>query len=359
MSLEKLTLVTGAGGFIGGWVAETLYLKNDPVRAGVRGWGGAARPARFRMEIAPCNILDPAELDEAMRDVTHVIHCAKGADETIEQGTRNVLEAAHKQGVERFIHISTTAVYGEQTGRIDETVSCRKSRDSYADNKVLAEEACWEYHDKGLPITIIRPPIVYGPFSKTFTVNLAYKLLAGNWGIFKGAADGICNLIYVSDLVDGILLAMGQDSAKGQVFILNGLERPTWNQYFERFNDALNLPPLHIYDMRNIQFKTMLMEPVRDTIKFARSRFEKLIKRLAAKQHSARRVMKFVETRMKTMPRIHDLRLYRRDALYLHNKAHQMLGYQPAVDLDEGLRMSVQWLEQIGMRQFQYTKGAR
>ena len=359
MSREKLTLVTGAGGFIGGWVAETLYLKNEAVRAGVHSWAGAARPARFRMEIAPCNILNPAELDEAMRDVTHVIHCAKGSDETIAQSTRNVLEAARKHGVERFVHVSTTAVYGEQSGHIDERAVCHKSHDASANNKIIAEDMCWEYHNKGLPVTIVRPPIVYGPFSKTFTINLAYKLLSGNWGIFKGAADGTCNLIYVSDLVDGILLAMEKESAIGQVFILNGLERPTWNQYFERFNDALGLPPLHVYEMNNIQFKTMLMEPVRDTIKFARSRFEKLIRRIASKQRQARRAMKFVETRMKTMPRIHDLRLYRCDALYLHTKAHEMLGYQPVVDLDEGLRMSVQWLEQIGMRQYAYTKGAR
>jgi nucleoside-diphosphate-sugar epimerase len=359
MSPRNLTLVTGAGGFVGGWVAETLFLKNEPVRAGVHSWSGAARPARFRMDIVPCNIMSPAELDEAMQDVTCVIHCAKGADESIAQSTRNVLEAAYQHGVERFVHISTTAVFGEQSGRIDETFPCQGMQDSYADNKILAEDACWEYHKKGLPVVILRPPIVYGPFSKTFTVNLAYKLMAGNWGIFKGAADGICNLIYVTDLVNGILLASQSENAIGEAFILNGPELPTWNQYFECFNDALGLPPLKVYENQSFDFKIKLMEPIRNSVMFARDHFEWLIKLVAAKQRQARRTMKFVETRMKTMPRIHDLKLYRRDALYLHHKAHQMLGYQPAVDLGEGLHMSVQWLEQIGMRQFQYTKGAR
>lgn len=359
MPPRNLTLVTGAGGFIGGWVAETLYLKHERVRAGIHSWSGAARPARFQMDIVPCNIMSPAELDEAMQDVTCVIHCAKGADESIAQSTRNVLEAAYKHGVERFVHVSTTAVFGEQSGSLDENFPCQNMRDSYADNKILAEDACWEYHKKGLPVVILRPPIVYGPFSKTFTVNLAYKLLAGNWGIFKDAADGICNLIYATDLVDGILLASQSENAIGEIFILNGTELPTWNQYFERFNDALGLPPLKVYENQDFDFKIKLMEPIRDMAMFARSHFEWLIKLMAAKQRQARRAMKFVETRMKTMPRVHDLKLYGRNVYYLDSKAHEMLGYRPSVSLDEGLRMSVQWLEQIGMRNFQYTKGAR
>lgn len=359
MSPDTLTLVTGAGGFIGGWVAETLYLRGEPVRAGVHSWSGAARPARFCMDIVPCNIMNPAELDEAMQGVSQVIHCAKGSDESIAQGTQNVLEAAYRHGVQRFLHVSTTEVFGQQSGRIDETFPCQSMQDPYADKKIQAENMCWEYHSKGLPMVILRPPIVYGPFSKTFTVNLAYKLLAGNWGIFKGAADGLCNLIYISDLVDGILLAAKSDLAPGQVFILNGPEQPTWNEYFERFNDALDLPPLKVYESQGIGFKTRLMEPLRDSIKFARNRFERFIKLVAARQRQARRIMKFVETRMKTTPRVHDLKLYGRRATYLSGKARHMLGYQPVVDLEEGLQMSVQWLDQIGMRNFRYTKGAR
>lgn len=359
MPPRDLTLVTGAGGFIGGWVAEMLYLKNQPVRAGVHRWSGAARPARFRMDIVPCNIMSPAELDEAMKDVTCVIHCAKGADESISQSTRNVLETAYRHGVERFVHVSTTAVFGEQSGSIDETFPCQSMQDAYADNKILAEEACWEYYRKGLPVVILRPPIVYGPFSKTFTVNLAYKLLSGNWGIFKGSADGICNLIYASDLVNGILLASHSENAIGQVFILNGPELPTWNEYFERFNDALGLPPLTVYENQGIDFKIGLMEPIRGSIKFMRNHFERFIKLVASKNRQARRAMKFVETRMKTAPSLHDLKLYRRNVHYSSEKAHHILNYQPNVGLNEGLQMSAQWLEQIGMRSFQYTKGAR
>ncbi len=359
MLANKLTLVTGAGGFIGGWVAEMLYLQGKPVRAGVHNWSGAARPARFPMEIVECDIMNPRQLEDAMQGVGSVIHCAKGSYDTIPQSTRNVLEAATCNGVERIVHVSTAEVFGAQVGQIDESFPCASMNDSYGDNKIKAEEICQEFIAKGFPISIVRPPIVYGPFSKTFTVNIAYKLLSGNWGIYKGLADGMCNLIYVTDLVDGILRAAESDAAIGQVFILNGTDLPTWNDYFARFNDALGLPPLKVFEPQSIGITTKLKEPLRNTIKFARDHFERAIKQMAAKQPLARRLMKFVETGMKTTPRLHDLKLYQRKATYLNNKAQRVLGYQPAIGLDEGLLLSVQWLEQIGMRQFQYTKGAR
>jgi len=356
---RDLTLVTGAGGFIGGWVAESLFLMGAPVRAGVHNWSGAARPARFPMEIVLCDIMNSQQLDNAMKGVSCVIHCAKGSDESIAQGTRNVLEAASRRGVERFVHVSTTEVFGEQSGRIDESFSCQSMNDSYADHKIKAEEVCREFYSKGLPVVIVRPPIVYGPFSKTFTVNIAYKLLSGNWGIYKGLADGMCNLIYVSDLVNGIFLAALNEESIGHVFILNGPELLTWNQYFQRFNAALGLPELKAYESHGIGATTQLMEPIRNSIKFARYRFERVIKLIAAKHRQARRVMKSVETRMKTTPRAHDLNLYGRKAIYLSNKAQNMLGYRPEFDLDKGLQLSVQWIEQIGLRNFMYTKGSR
>ena len=94
-------LVTGANGFIGGWLAETLYLRGTRVRAGAHNWSGAARVARFPIEIVPCDILDAEQVTLALNGVTHVIHCAKGSHESIVTGTQNMLEASLRRGVER------------------------------------------------------------------------------------------------------------------------------------------------------------------------------------------------------------------------------------------------------------------
>ncbi len=350
MGEEERVLVTGASGFIGGWLAETLYLRGDTrVRAGIRHWMSAVRLARFPLEIALCDILNPEQIATALQGVTCVIHCGKGSDESIVSGTRNMLEASLRQGVGRFIHLSTTEVYGSPSGDVDETFPCQLTGNPYGDAKVKAEELCREYQGKGLPVTIIRPSIVYGPFSKTWTVGIAQKLQSGNWGIFKGHGDGICNLVYISDLVSAVLLAAHDERAAGQAFNLNGPETPTWNEYFQRFNAALGLPELRVIEPAGASARATIMEPVRTAAKFARDRFEVPIRKVAASFGPAKVLMKSFEKTMKTSPRPTDFGLYNRQALYLATKARDVLGFAPRFDLDTGLRMAVAWLRQLGL----------
>lgn len=349
MIKEKI-LVTGAGGFIGGWLVESLYLiGNTTVRAGIHKWSGAVRPARFPIEIMLCDILDTQQINRAMDGVSCVIHCAKGSDESIIQGTRNMAEAALRQGTRRFVHLSTTEVYGNPSGNIDEESPLVITRNPYGNAKIQAEKICWEYYAKGLPLTILRPPIVYGPFSTTWTVGIAAKLMSGNWSVFKGNADGICNLIYISDLVSAVLLAAQEDQAVGEVFNLNGPEAPTWNQYFQKFNDALELPTLNETEPYGASLRAMFMEPVRTLAKFARDNYETQIKQFAASFRPASLVMKVVERRMKTSPRPTDFELFNRKALYIANKAQKLLGFSPNFDLDSGLKRTIPWLDQLGL----------
>jgi nucleoside-diphosphate-sugar epimerase len=334
---KETVLVTGANGFIGGWLAETLCLTGAAhVRAGIRNWGSAARLGRFPMEIVLCDIMDKAQIAQAIAGGTCVIHCAKGSEESITQGTRNMLEAALRQKVRRFIHLSTAEVYGNPGGEIDEMFPYQYTGSPYGDSKIEAEKLCWDYYGKGLPVAVIRPSIVYGPFSKTWTVEIALKLRSGNWGIFKDHGDGVCNLIYIADLVSAIMLAARDESAIGQAFNLNGPETPTWNEYFQRFNAALGLPELKVTEPARANLRALVMEPVRSSAKLAQRHFERPIRRIAARSKLAKQVLKYVEKTMKTSPRLTDFSLYSRKAFYSAAKAQQMLNYEPKFGLDKG-----------------------
>ena len=109
MASRKTVLVTGAAGFIGGRVVETLCLSGSAnVRAGIRRWSSAARIARFPVEIVLCDIMDEEQVAQAMAGATSVIHCAKASNrDVIIQGTNNLLDAALRLDVERFVHLST------------------------------------------------------------------------------------------------------------------------------------------------------------------------------------------------------------------------------------------------------------
>src|SRR5262249_34574617 len=129
--------------------------------------------------------------------------------------------------------------------------------------KIEAEKIVWEYCNKGVPVTVLRPPIVYGPFGKDFTLRIGHRLQSGRWGRFAGIGEGLCNLVYVTDWVAAVLLATEHEAAVGEAFNINGPEAITWNRYFERFNTALGLPPLRTIGRYHIQLQAMIMEAAR------------------------------------------------------------------------------------------------
>lgn len=350
MADKETILVTGAGGFIGGWLVETLHLSGSAdVRAGIRRWSSAARLGRFPVDIVFCDVMNKERITRAMAGATSVIHCAVGGRDVIVEGTGNMLDAALRLGIERFVHLSTTEVYGNVSGKIDEAFPYLYTGNQYADSKIEAEELCWGFYEKGLSVTVIRPTIVYGPFSKDWTVLLAERLQSGNWGIFKGYGEGTCNLVYIDDLLSGILIAASHESAVGEAFNINGPEMITWNQYFQKFNAALGLPELNTIDPASSKLRSTIMAPVRSSARYILDHFRDSVRSLGARSGAAKELMTRAEKSIRTTPTLTELNLYNRDALYLTSKAQDMLGYNPKFDVDTGLQMSVHWLDHHGL----------
>jgi nucleoside-diphosphate-sugar epimerase len=260
-----------------------------------------------------------------------------------------MLKAAQHFEVKRFVYLSTTEVYGDVNGEIVETTPYQYTGREYGDAKIDAEKLCWKFHEKGLPITVIRPPIVYGPFSKDWTLRLAQRLQSGNWGIFEAYGEGRVNLVYVADVVSGILLAARNERAVGEAFQLNGPELATWNQYFQRFNDALEFPPLKALDPSGSRLRAALLRPVKSSARFVINHFEQPLKKLYERFRGARTLMQLAERSIKTTAAQTELNLYSRDAVYLNSKAREILAYDPKFNIDAGLKMSVEWLKHLGL----------
>jgi nucleoside-diphosphate-sugar epimerase len=351
MRSEPVILVTGGGGFIGGRFAEIIYLAGfGRVRVGVRRWGGAARAARFPVDIALCDVLDSRQVAEATKGVDVVIHCAVGDRQVIVEGTRNVLDAAMRAGVSRVIHLSTAEVYGRVSGRIDETRQCAPTGSAYGDAKILAEMVCRDHGLRGLPVTIFRPSIVYGPWSDVWTAALAERLQSGRWGRYARYGDGFCNLVYVDDLVAIALASIHQDKAVGQAFNVGGPETPTWNEYFDRLNAAMGLPPLPVRSAPSAKTASLVTAAVRSAAQAGFACCGRTLRNVYERGGWAAMTMKRVKRWLNTSPSPGELEaLYSRHAIYDWSKAERLLGYSPSFDLDLGLRLSVDWLRHVGL----------
>ena len=347
---SETILVTGAGGFVGGTLIEALHFAGTyHVRAGIARWSSAPRIARLPITLVQCDVLKRDELAEAFTGVDYVIHCAAGDDlRIIVEGTKNVLRAAAQAGIKRVVHMSSIAVYGEATGAISEdTQPPPGTLSAYGVAKVAAEELCTAARSD-LEVVVMRPSIIYGPFSARWTMLCALRLKSGRWKELGALGEGKCNLVHVHDVARYAIVAVRQNGIAGEVFNINGPEVVTWNDYFERFNHQLGMPAMAPQSADRARIAVAATAPIRAAGKYALKHHAPELLWLSHRSDLLKRLMQRTELRLKCTPNQDELTLFRLDARYLAEKAERTFGFGPEIDLDAGLAMSVAWLNHMG-----------
>jgi len=199
---------------------------------------------------------DPAALARAVRGCQTVFHFAGTTNEFRPRsyfkrvnvdGTRILAEAALREKVERFIHISTVWVYGIRSGPgICETSACRASGQSYSDTKLEAERVVRRLiEERGLPAIILQPSEVYGPGDLNWTERPLDLIRTGRM-VLANKGRGLVQPIFIDDLVQGVLAA-AENAGFGETYILCGPDVVTIREYFSHLARMLgkqNLPSL-------------------------------------------------------------------------------------------------------------------
>jgi predicted dehydrogenase/nucleoside-diphosphate-sugar epimerase len=245
-------LVTGASGFIGTHLIKKLKAQNLSIRALVRP-NSIHRGRLFRdelgVEIVEGDLSDPAILNGATRGIEIIYHAGattnggwREHEQVTIQGTANLLAAAIANNVERFVHLSTLAVYelldadGVREIREDAPYQKRaKLMGPYAYAKIQAEKLAFDaYKNSGLGVTIVRPGIVVGPLGRVFFPHLGLRYQDRIF-VLMGKGDSVLPLTYVENTVDGILKASIEEIAVGQAYNLIDDGEITAKQYLETF----------------------------------------------------------------------------------------------------------------------------
>jgi len=129
---------------------------------------------------------------------------------------------------------------------------------------------------------------------------------------------------------------------------VNGPERPTWQQYFEALNQALELPPLRTQAAATSHASAQLMRPVRATAKLLLAHFGDPIMDLYKRSEAAKTVMKWGEGLITKTPTPAEFSLLARTATYPTAKAENRLGWRPRFPMADGVALSAAWLRHHG-----------
>jgi nucleoside-diphosphate-sugar epimerase len=221
-------LITGASGFVGSHLAERLVADGRRVRALVREPDRAGWLRGLPLELVRGGVEDPRLLREAAAGVATIYHLAGATRAASERefqrvnagGTRRLLEAALEAapGLCRFVLVSSQSAAGPSRGGVPmrETDPPRPVS-AYGRSKLAAEEACRTLAGR-LPVTILRPPGVYGPRDRDF-LPLFRAVSRGVHPVVGRGPKRLC-LVHVRDLVDGIVLAGDHPRAVGETFFI-------------------------------------------------------------------------------------------------------------------------------------------
>jgi dihydroflavonol-4-reductase len=316
-------LVTGGLGFLGSHVSSRLSASGEAVRIFARPAGQTVQEAPPGSQIVWGDIRDPEAVDRAVEGTEVVIHLVSnfrkgGSDEKEARavnvdGTRNVLAACSRYGVRQLIHCSTIGVHGS----VLEIPSTEKSPfnplDLYQETKLEAEQEVWRHHSTtGLPVTVIRPISMFGPGDRRMLK--LFRMIKKRRFVMVGEGDALFQPAYIDDVVDGFLLALRNDRALGEAFIVGGEEYVPLRELVRLIAAELGVQP------------PWLRVPLRPILALA-DLCEKCCAPLGIEPPLHRRRVSF----------------FQNDRAFSIEKARRLLGYQPRMPLRDALRATIGW----------------
>ena len=326
-------LVTGASGFLGGRLVQMLAADGVPVRILARGGADLHHLAGLSIELVGGNLADAQVLAAAVRGITHIYNCAGCSTDWAPEatffsanveGVRNLLGAATAEGsLRRFLHVSTTDVYGYPSVPCDESGPTADVGLPYNRTKRLGEECVWEaQRSSGLPVTVIRPATIFGPRGKAFTTVIAQHIRRGSMAVIDGGRTpgGFC---YVDNAVRAIMQAAAAPGAEGRAYNIADGTGKTWREYVDALADALGK-----------------RRPVLDLSAKVALPLARCLEACHGALHLPGRPLL---TR-------HAVYLFSRNQEYPIERARRDLDFSPQVGFAEGIARAVEWLhhEQAG-----------
>ena len=335
--------VLGANGFIGNRTVEMLHASGKyDVRPIVRRASAAALPRRFDLDVRVAHGRDRAALADVFEGCDSVVASLAGDPATITDVIDPIYQAAHDAGVRRLIYLSSASVHGQAPAPGTDERSPLSDRQPLAYNnaKVAAERQLGRIGRSGGPESVIlRPGIVFGPRSQ-WIGGWADEVLSGDAYLVEGA-KGLCNAIYVDDVVRAIILAMKATDAPGRAYLLGQREQVTWRDLYAPVCEVLGVGIESLPDCPSSAARPEFTPRASPLRRWVRRTVPKGLRAgIQAAVHRGGGDRPFVS--------IERAQLQTAQYVPPWTSAREELGYEPAVSFEDGVRHSIDWLKFAG-----------
>ncbi|MGP0592754.1 NAD-dependent epimerase/dehydratase family protein [Nitrospira sp. T9] len=321
-------LITGAAGFVGSYLAESLLRDGHAVRGFVRPTKDTSVLERLGVEVARGDLVDPTSVERALQGCNQVYHLAaltsrqkpsrKEAMEVNCEGTRHVVRAALKAGVSRMVYSSTAGVYGMISKAPVDEASPVNPDSPYQEAKVAGEALVLTAHrDHQFPVVIARFPGLLGRGSMSW-VPLFQAIGTGKFRII-GSGRNHTHTGHVLDIVDGLRRCGEAPNIEGQCYLLAGKSATRIDEFVELIAKELRVSTS---SMRLPDFPYRVFHGL-----------SCLSYRLFGG----------------TLPRANDYELFISDKVLSLEKAKRELGFEPKIPIEQGIRETLQWYREQGL----------
>ncbi len=318
-------LITGGNGLLGHHLVPALQERGDRVRVLVLPGENASWLEQRGVEVHRGDIRDPETLAVPVGGVDAVLHLAglMGVWKPIEAyhavnvaGAENVCRAALAEGA-RVVHVSSWTVYGMALGEAArEDFPLRPFREPYALTKAAGDLAVQRMIETdGLRAVIIRPGTFFGPGDRLHFGRMADRLRAGR-GVVVGSGHNALPFVFVTDVVQGLLLALDRERALGRAYNITNDRPLTQAQMLHAIANEIGAPPPRLH----------IPYPA-----------------LYAAGYAAERIAALTRSERQPLVTRLGVKLFGTDNRHSIDRARRELGYRPWVALREGVHLAARW----------------
>ena len=322
-------LITGGNGLLGRHVVTALQERGDTVRVIALPAEDTAWLEERGVTVHRGDVREPETLTAPMQGAQGVLHLAgmmglwlplREYHAVNVTGTEHACRAALAAGVGRFVHVSSWTVYGMDLGRsAGEDFPLRPFQEPYAVTKTGGDRLVQRMiAEQRLPAVIVRPGTFFGPGDRLHFGRMADRVRTGK-GVVVGSGRNALPFVYVTDVVQGLLLALDRGDAVGRAYNISNDQPLTQAQFLQGIADELGVKPPRVH----VPYLALYAAGY-------------AAERVAGVTHAQRQP---VVTRL-------GVKLFGTDNRHSIDRARRELGYAPQVTLRDGIRLAAAWYKQ-------------